>query len=211
MWEFARGKISLRKFRLFTCACCRVAWERIWPGRCRKAIIASERYAEGAIALQDLLDARSEAFTVVHQQTYRPRRIGMPPFAEAADPFLFAACQAAGNHPADLNLAVRFLLRGGVDPGGLAHLLREVCGSACYQSETIDAAWLSWRDGTVKNLARVVYDDLTVCYFDYQRVAVLADALEESGCANEDILGHLRGPGPHVRGCWAVDLLLGKE
>jgi hypothetical protein len=46
---------------------------------------------------------------------------------------------------------------------------------------------------------------------DTSRLAVLADALEDAGCDRADILGHLRGPGPHVRGCWAVDLLLGKE
>jgi hypothetical protein len=45
----------------------------------------------------------------------------------------------------------------------------------------------------------------TVC------LAVLADALEEAGCDNADLPVHLRGPGPHVRGCWALDLLLGLE
>jgi hypothetical protein len=40
---------------------------------------------------------------------------------------------------------------------------------------------------------------------------ILADALEDAGCANADLLGHLRGPGPHVRGCWALDLILGKS
>jgi hypothetical protein len=38
----------------------------------------------------------------------------------------------------------------------------------------------------------------------------LGDALEEAGCSDEEILAHLRGPGPHVRGCWVVDLLLNK-
>ena len=42
------------------------------------------------------------------------------------------------------------------------------------------------------------------------RLAVLSDALEEAGCAEARLLDHLRGPSPHVRGCWAVDLLLGK-
>jgi hypothetical protein len=46
---------------------------------------------------------------------------------------------------------------------------------------------------------------------DTGRLAILADALEESGCTDADMLGHFRGPGPHVRGCWVVDLLLGKE
>jgi hypothetical protein len=44
---------------------------------------------------------------------------------------------------------------------------------------------------------------------DVARLAVLADALEDPGCADADLLSHLRGPGMHVRGCWAVDLLLG--
>jgi hypothetical protein len=43
------------------------------------------------------------------------------------------------------------------------------------------------------------------------RLGVLADALEDAGSPDTDLLGHLRGPGPHARGCWAVDLLLGKE
>jgi hypothetical protein len=46
---------------------------------------------------------------------------------------------------------------------------------------------------------------------DRVRLAVLADALEEAGCADANLLGHLRGPGPHVRGCFALDLLLGKQ
>jgi len=44
----------------------------------------------------------------------------------------------------------------------------------------------------------------------YGGLPVLADALEEAGCTDADLLGHLRGPGPHVRGCWVLDLLLGK-
>ncbi|MFO0842693.1 MAG: hypothetical protein U0797_09910 [Gemmataceae bacterium] len=44
----------------------------------------------------------------------------------------------------------------------------------------------------------------------FDRLPILADALEEAGCDEPEFLGHLRGPGPHVRGCWALDLLLGK-
>ena len=62
-------------------------------------------------------------------------------------------------------------------------------------------------------LARVAYDqrELPSGTLDVARLAVLADALEEAGCTDADLLGHLRGPGPHARGCWAVDLLLGKS
>jgi hypothetical protein len=61
-------------------------------------------------------------------------------------------------------------------------------------------------------LAQAAYDHRTLpSGLDRTTLAVLADALEEAGCTDPDLLIHLRGPGPHVRGCWALDLLLGKE
>jgi hypothetical protein len=71
----------------------------------------------------------------------------------------------------------------------------------------------SCRTPQVAALARAAYErrDLPAGTLDVTRLAVLADALEEAGCTNPDLLGHLRDPGPHVRGCWAVDLLLGKQ
>jgi hypothetical protein len=61
-------------------------------------------------------------------------------------------------------------------------------------------------------LARAAYDqrELPAGTLDPARLAVQADALEEAGCTDADILNHCRRPGVHVRGCWAVDLLLGK-
>jgi len=58
----------------------------------------------------------------------------------------------------------------------------------------------------VVKLAESIYDERA-----FDRMPILADALEEAGCANADILAHCRQPGEHVRGCWAVDLILGKE
>jgi hypothetical protein len=57
----------------------------------------------------------------------------------------------------------------------------------------------------VPQIALAIYED-----HRFADLPVLADALTEAGCADADLLGHLRSPGPHVRGCWAVDLLLGK-
>jgi hypothetical protein len=48
-------------------------------------------------------------------------------------------------------------------------------------------------------------------YLDRQRLAALADALLDAGCEEEELIGHLRSEGPHVQGCWAVDLVLGKD
>jgi hypothetical protein len=62
-------------------------------------------------------------------------------------------------------------------------------------------------------LAQATYDGRTLPAgtLEPDRLAVLADALEDAGCTDAAILGHLRGPGPHVRGCWALDLILGKS
>jgi hypothetical protein len=71
---------------------------------------------------------------------------------------------------------------------------------------------LTWNDATVIRLAQVAYDEriLPAGTLDNARLADLADALEEAGCTDAQILTHLRG-GDHYRGCWAVDLLLGKN
>jgi hypothetical protein len=45
----------------------------------------------------------------------------------------------------------------------------------------------------------------------FDRLPILADALEETGCTDAELLGHLRGPGPHTQGCWVVDVLLGRK
>jgi hypothetical protein len=59
---------------------------------------------------------------------------------------------------------------------------------------------------TVKHLAQTIYDERA-----FDRLPILADALEEAGCTDADILAHCRSEGPHFRGCWAVDLVLGKK
>jgi hypothetical protein len=63
----------------------------------------------------------------------------------------------------------------------------------------------SWRTDTAVSLARTMYEER-----DFSAMPILADALQDAGCDNDDTLNHCRGNGPHVRGCWAVDLVLGK-
>jgi hypothetical protein len=77
----------------------------------------------------------------------------------------------------------------------------------------IDPGWLAWSGGTVLRLAQAVHEEggRPSGHLDPGGLAVLADALEDAGCTDPDLLGHLRGPGPHVRGCWALDLLLKKS
>jgi hypothetical protein len=89
----------------------------------------------------------------------------------------------------------------------------DIFGVLFGAARRVDSAWLSWNDGAVRKLAQTAYDDrqLPAGILDPSRLAVLADALEDAGCTDRAILDHLRGPGVHVRGCWCVDLLLGKS
>jgi hypothetical protein len=75
-----------------------------------------------------------------------------------------------------------------------------------YDPVTIDPAWLRWNEGTVRKIAETIRDTR-----DFGRLPVLADALEDAGCADAELLDHCRAGGPHVRGCWVVDLLLRNE
>jgi hypothetical protein len=86
----------------------------------------------------------------------------------------------------------------------LSSLLRDVCGNP-FRSALVDSAWLRSRPGTVLKIAAAINEDRA-----FDRLPILADALEDAGCDNADILAHCRGPGPHVRGCWVVDLILRK-
>jgi len=84
-------------------------------------------------------------------------------------------------------------------------LLRDIFGRV-FRPATLDFRWLLTNSGLAERVARAAYDE-----HDFTALPILADALEEASCDNPDILSHLRGPGPHVRGCWAVDLILGKQ
>jgi hypothetical protein len=94
----------------------------------------------------------------------------------------------------------------------LCAILRDTLGSP-FRPVPLDPAWLTWRDGTIPKLAQAIYEDrqLPTGHLDTSRLHILADALQDAGCTEPDILAHCRSDGPHVRGCWVVDLLLGKE
>ena len=81
-------------------------------------------------------------------------------------------------------------------------LLRDILGNP-FRPVALDP---EWRTSTVVALAQGIYEERA-----FDRLPILADALQDAGCENEDILNHCRSKGPHVRGCWVVDLLLGNE
>ncbi len=118
-------------------------------------------------------------------------------------------------------------------------LLRHHFGNP-FRPTPLDPSLPVWNGGVIRQLAQAAYDypgpPVTPCpqaqgvrtgpqrprrpaprspepcgEMDPVRLAILADALEEAGCADPELLGHLRGPGSHVRGCWAVDAVLGRN
>jgi hypothetical protein len=89
-------------------------------------------------------------------------------------------------------------------PGLLCDLLREIAGNPFRRPE-VRPAWLGWNQGTVLRLAEQIYEE--GCF---DELPILGDALEEAGCHDEELLRHCRAPGEHVRGCWLLDLVLGK-
>jgi hypothetical protein len=95
-----------------------------------------------------------------------------------------------------------------------AALLRDLFSNPFRAMPPIDPAWLAWNGGTVVSLALSAYEHrlLPGGHFDPERLAVLCDALLDAGCTpDHELLLHLRGPGPHCRGCFAVDLILGRQ
>jgi hypothetical protein len=81
-----------------------------------------------------------------------------------------------------------------------AALVRDLFGNPLWTPPPVDEAWLSWNHGIVRRLGRRIYEE-----GEFGRLPILADALEDAGCTEAEVLDHCRGPGPHARGCWVLD------
>jgi hypothetical protein len=219
MLEFLQGRASDRKLRLFAVACCRRIWHLITDERSRRAIEVSERLADGLEGREQLVRARGQAreakgslfmryyLVPAHASSWRAA-------GAAQDATRDTGSSSAANCVVETSRAVNVQDTNYCDPAELqeqAVLIRCIFGNR-FRPVALDPAWLAWHGGATVRLARAVYEEreLPSGHLDAARLAVLADMLEEAGCSDPQLLGHLRGPGPHVRGCWAVDLVLGK-
>jgi hypothetical protein len=208
MVAFLRRRGGERKRRLFAAACCRRVWHLLTDERSRAAVEAAERFADGRATEEELLDAEEgalEAEMALRGDTAAPA--GASHAAEAA---YVVACHGVGWDIAEqaAGRARAAALRadgGGPDEEDVqVALIRDIFGNPFRRPKLLPG----WRTPTVLALAVDLYESR---FADLQALLILADALEDAGCADADILAHLRGPGPHVRGCWALDLILGKE
>jgi hypothetical protein len=190
-------RASERKLRLFAVACCRRIWPLLTDERSRRAVEIAERFVDGLATLAEVGAARRDANDAY--LTWKPAG----PHDQAAYAALFP-CSREARHPTAFAAAYTAYAVG--------DLLREVFGNP-FRPVSLDPACLAWEGGTVVRLAQAAYDNRTLpCgTLSNDRLAVLADALEEAGCTDPGILRHCRQPGGHVRGCWVLDTLLGKS
>ena len=192
---------SERKCRLFAVLCLRRIWHRLPDDCCRAALEVCERYIEGLASASELAAAETasnEAFIEFDD------RDGWETAASAIN----AACTAedvpllAGQAAREAALLVEPTRRR-TESKWQSRARRDLFGPLPFRAVTLDPVWLTT---TVLALAQQMYESR-----DFSAMPILADALQDAGCASEEVLSHCRGPGPHVRGCWVVDLVLGKE
>jgi hypothetical protein len=173
-------------------------------------VVIAERYADGEVTEKEASAARKAA-----RRSARRRDQGGSKYVSRAVKWVEAKSQVRvlswappwAGIPAPAYAAEHAATREAA-----AQLLRDMFGNP-FRPAPLDPAWLNWKGGTIPRLAEVIYQDreLPTGHLDRDRLAVLGDALEDAGCTDPDILDHCRQPGEHVRGCWLIDLILGKE
>jgi hypothetical protein len=213
-YEIGMYARSPRQRHLFACACCRRVWRFVTDGRARAAFAVVERFIDGEASAEECDAAASVIFH------------GVSEGGDVGRSMELVRWTVNGSHPGRASRAARraaWRVAAEADPGGRltsrrprspayeaalaaefraqADLLRDIVGSP-FRPVAADPAWLT---STVVALAAAIYADRA-----FDGLPVLADALQDAGCEHPDVLGHCWGPGPHVRGCWVVDLLLGK-
>jgi hypothetical protein len=210
-----------RKMRLLVCAACRRLWDLMTDPRARQAVETTEWFADRpstSKTRKELTAARGAA----HLAAVAARE-GMSQAADYDRAHLEAHVLNLASLAAQSDVSVRgwspfrvslylndvdYVLRmrpGSFPIGKNCPLIRDVFGNP-FRPVALDPAWIAWDAGTVRKMAQAIYDDRA-----FDRLPVLADALEDAGCNDADVLRYCREPGEHARGCWVIDLLLGKE
>lgn len=191
MLRVIQDRASERKLRLFACACCRGIWEKLRTSE-REAVRVAERYVDGQVKASTMRNAAPKTHSGVS--------IGASFYPGTAKPAWTMFAQVTAAHspayfPVGSEERSRFERRQ-ID------LLHDIFSNP-FQPVSAEPSWLT---STAVAIARQMYESR-----DFSAMPILADALQDARCSNNDILTHCRSDGPHVRGCWVVDLVLGKE
>jgi hypothetical protein len=205
MLAFQRDRASERKMRLFGVGCCRRLRRGKLSAEERKGIEIAESYADGGLTVDDLSYANGQLSDDIRDgPVHCFMSVGLWSYLG------YGVSEVAKSVGEEVNKRrFRWLLDRNAGKTAerselmsFAHLLRCVVGNP-FRSTAIDPSWLT---STVLALSSQMYASR-----DFYPMPILADALQDAGCDNEDILSHCRLPGEHVRGCWVVDLLTGRK
>jgi hypothetical protein len=187
-----------RKPRLFACACARAVWNLLLDPTSQKAVTVAEKHADGWAKDEELIKAQTDAQRGVRNYvTTVARWVADPDVWQAfrITPTATIEAYLAAHDPSVINTICAHLL----------NCLEDVFGDPGNRNE-VEPDWLEWHEGIVRGLAKRIYKER-----DFHLLPILADALEEAGCDQREIIHHCREHQDHVRGCWAIDLLLGKS
>ena len=217
------AKWDHRKLWLFGCACLRRVWHLLKDQRSRCCVELAERFVDGQASEQEAGEVWDRFFAAADTETledfggfdsYETIRnlvcfvdpgASLQIASEVAEGVGGFAAQAVPVTPPATWSDTRtkeYRRAQREERASQVKLLRDIFGNP-FRSVSMDSSWLTPR---VVELAHMIYDDR-----GFDRLPILADALEEAGCTDADILNHCRQPGEHVRGCWVVDLILGKS
>jgi hypothetical protein len=194
--EFCRGRMSPRQVRLFACACVR-RLPSARRGSSGEAIELAERFADGRATAHELANAR-------YSGRFRPGHAAWAVcWSPDEDDWVMLERALAWATGFAAHSAHQFSFRR--EEVAQAELLRDIAGNL-FEPAAFDPLWRVRNDSAVARLAEGIYLERA-----FDQMPILADALEEAGCPNERILTHCRLPGEHTRGCWVLDLALGRS
>ncbi len=216
------GKVSDRKLRLFAVACCRRATPLLSP-EILQALQVAELFAEGQATDRERRAARATAMTAnraIYYSGQAKEAVAKALCRKATEAarFTFApagwlaavwAWTEATQRPAAEAPSYKAdgwdKFAGLCDAERLAQcdLIRDIVGNPFGPRPPLNPAWLTWNEGAIGRMALTIYLERA-----WNLLPILADALEEAGCVEDALIGHCRAAGEHVRGCWAIDLLL---
>jgi hypothetical protein len=206
LYDYVRvRKENSRKSRLLTCAGCRRAWSQLTDPVLREAVELAERFADGAATQEELTVAEEQVVVLLHSQPGLKNIRQCTP--HETGPWLAwgAVRSDAESGPAMWGGWASQRTVPAAERRAMCDLLREIYGNP-FRTHPVATEYLTWQGGVVTQLANAIYEGRR-----FSDLPILADALEEAGCVDAEILRHCRRPGGHVRGCWVLDTLLGLE
>jgi hypothetical protein len=209
----ARSVAGRRRLRLLACGCCRLLlWHLPMPDEARRAVDVAEDHADGLVKA-------SAVEAVWSDSTRRSPLFGGPDGLMSSHVYQAVTGATGGRASSAVYHTTRVALDAVGESGRvearrlLCVLLRDVFHYPLRPPSPPPAAVLKWDGGTAVKLAQAAYEQRAAPagLLDAARLSVLADALEDAGCDDAELVSHLRSPEPHVRGCWAVDLVRGRS